>query len=349
MLSAARLDVGLRLGPACRAAELEPGSERWLEAAVRDAAVGGGPLRDFLWRYGADVRRQRGSFRPLAIIGTQDSAVPGTGTGVVALVTQAFPDRDDAATLKQDVVDGVVAPGAQLDVLRHVLSGGGDVVFPPPTEAGVARLSRLWPVRPNDLLHMAETTADIAEPLGRAVFETITEAVPIADFWWLTSPYPRVRRRMVEARPELLLSADLATLDTVTVAALVLLVPPQSRIAGELVSRLLARDDSALADTVIDRFPQEAASRVIAAADRGTVEVGRAWLTSLLRRPETLLDPVVMIRITRTSLLHELADALGWLTPDVVAAGTEPWIAALLDIRSDLDCAFRWIAITDSV
>ena len=224
--SAARLDVGLRLDPTERPAAPKLGGERWLEATVRDAADGGGPLRDFLWRYGADVRRQRGSFRPLATIATLDPAAPNTGAEVLALVTRAFPDRDDAATLKQDVVDGVVAPGAQLDALWQVLSGGGDAVFPPPTKAGVARLTQLWPVRPDDLLHIAETTADSAKPLGRAVFQTITGAVPLADFWRLTSSYPRVRRRMVEARPELLLSADLATLDHGNVAALVLLVPP---------------------------------------------------------------------------------------------------------------------------
>ena len=104
-----------------------------------------------------------------------------------------------------------------------------------------------------------------------------------------------------------------------------------------MVSRLLERDNVALAETVTDHFPREVASQVVAAADGGTVEVGRAWLRCLVRRPKTLLDPAVMARITRTGLLLELADALGWLTPDVVAMGTEPWIAALVDIRSDLD------------
>ena len=335
--SAARLDIGLRLGAPNRPAHPVPTGERWLEAAVRDAKDGGGPLRDFLWRYGTDVRRQRGSFRPLVSIATLDPTAPGAGTELLALVTQAFPDQNDAATLKQDLVDGVVAPAAQLDALQHVLASRRDAVLPQPTEAGVARLTQLWSVRPDDLMRMAESTADSTEPLGQAVYEAITGAAPLADFWRLAPPYPRVWQKMVATRPELLRSVDLATLESGAAMALVALVPVGSRIAGELVSRLLAHDDDALIETLIERFPLEVASEVIAAADGGSVEVGRAWITGLARRPEAILDPSVMGRITRTSLLYELAEALGWLGPEVVAAGTEPWLAALVDIKSDLD------------
>ncbi|WP_217551520.1 hypothetical protein, partial [Pantoea sp. GbtcB22] len=38
----------------------------WLDVAAHDArGESGAGLRVFLWRYGRDVRRQRGSFRPL--------------------------------------------------------------------------------------------------------------------------------------------------------------------------------------------------------------------------------------------------------------------------------------------
>lgn len=235
------------------------------------------------------------------------------------------------------MIDGAIVPGVQLDVLWYVLANGGDAVFPPPTEAGVARLALLWPVRPNDLLHMAEATADDERPLAQAVFATVTDAVPLADFWQLTASYPRVRHRMVEARPELLLSLELAALDNVTIATLVPLAPVDSTIAREMVARLLPRDDAMLAETLTDRFPREVASQAITAADGGTVAVGRAWIRVLVHRPEIILDPEVMGRITRTSLLYELGEAFGWITPAVVAKGTEPWIAALVDINSDLD------------
>ena len=209
--------------------------------------------------------------------------------------------------------------------------------FPPPTEAGVARLALLWPIRPDDLLQLAETTAGNEEPLAKAVFANVTGAVPLADFWRLTASYPRVRHRMVKARPELLLSSDLAALDNATIAALVPLAPVNSTIACEIVTRLLSRDDVMLAETLIDRLPREVASQAIAAADGGTVPVGHAWIRGLARRPDVILDPAIMGKITRTSFLYELADALGWLTPTVIAAGAGPWVAALVDIKSDLE------------
>lgn len=336
--SAVRLDVSMRLeAPTGRGAR-SAGKRQWIDEAVRDAAAGGGDLRAFLWKYGADVRKQRGSFRPLAsVFALGDGAELGTGATLLELITQAFPDLDDAALLKQDVIDGAIVSGAQLDVLWYVLANGGSQVFPPPTEAGVARLALLWPMRPDDLLHMAETTADDEDPLAKAVFTTVTSAVPVADFWRLTASYPRIRHRMVGKRPELLLSSDLAALDNTTAATLVPLAPVDSTIASQMIARLLPRDDVMLADTLTDRFPREVASQVISAADGGSVPVGRAWIRGLVRRPEIILDPAVMGRITRTSILYDLGEAFDWLTPAVVAGGTDPWIAALVDISSDLD------------
>lgn len=337
--SATRLDMAFRLGAASRPAAGGLSGTDWLSAAATDAAGGdAGTLRKFLWRYGADVKRQRASFRPLVEIRLLgDGLAEGAGSKLLDIVTEAFPDPGDASRLKQDIVDGTLAPGSQLEILWFVLSKGGGAVLPTPTEAGIARLAKLWPQRPDDLLHLAESTAEAEDELGRSIFQTVTGAVPLDEFWTLTVSYPRVRRRMVEARPGLLLSADLATLDNGTIASLIELIPAGVPSGADLVGRLLPRDDAALAALVTERFPREVASQVVAAADGRTVTVGRAWVRGLVRNPQLLLDPAVMGRITRTSLIYELAEALGWLTPDVAAAGTEPWIAALVDVSNDLD------------
>jgi hypothetical protein len=217
-----------------------------------------------------------------------------------------------------------------------VLAQGGDKVLPPPTTEGVARLALLWPRRPKDLLHLAESTADAEDSLGKSIFETVTDSVPLGEFWALTAFYPRMRQRMVAARPELMASEDVMALDNATLVSLIVLVPVEAPIGVELVSRLLCRDDERLAEAVIDRFPQIAALQVVLAANCGSVSLGRAWIRGLVRRPSILLNPVVMSGITRISLLYDFAEALGWLTPEVLAAGTEPWIAASVDFLSDL-------------
>lgn len=335
--SAASLDIALRLESGDLTIE-EALDADWIEAGAADAEDRlGGALRSFLWRYGNDVRRQRGSFRPLVEVKIlHDVSGDDAGPRLLQLVTESFNDLNDAARLKQDAVDGLIVPRAQLEILWFVLAHGGEKVFPLPSAAGVERLASLWPERPQDLLQLAERTADAETTLGKAIFETVTGAVPIDEFWKLTSGYPRVRERMVASRPDLLSSNAVQELDNSALARLLELVPPGAPIGADLIPGLLSRDDVRLAEVAIDRFPMIVASEVISAADGQTLSVGRAWLICLVRRPALLLDPKVTSRVSRSTSLFDLADALGWLSPSVVSAGTEPWIAALAGITNDL-------------
>lgn len=335
--SVGRFDIYLHLESNNNTVAL-PASIDWVEAAVEDVMDGPrGYLRSFLWKYGTNVRRQRGSFRPLVnvnLLHLSDS--PDAGPSLLKLITEAFPDPSDAVALKQDIIDGIVVPHAQLDVFWFVLAHGGAAVFPSPSQAGVSRLARLWPDRPEDLLHLAERTADATDELGRSVFEAITGAVPTEEFWSLTKVFPRVRERMVAARPELLTSDAALNLDNGTLLSFLKLVASEDSIGQELIPKVLLRDDSQLVDMLIERYPQAVASEVISALDGGSVAVGAAWMRGLVQRPNVLLDSAVMARIGRTSLLFELAERLGWLSESVVAAGNQPWIAAIAKADKDL-------------
>ena len=335
----ARFDVTVMLrGSVARSAAAIEAEAPWLSAAASDALEQmGSDLRRFLWRYGADVRRQRGSFRPLVEVKLlHDAPEPDAASRVFRIVTGSFAEPEDAGRLKQDLVNGDLIPGAQLEVLWYILAQGGDSVFPLPTEAGVGRLALLWPERSGDLLHLAERTADAEDPLARSVFAAITGAVPTEEFWSLTGPYPRVRERMVEARPNLLTANGAFELDNGTMVRMFRFVPPEAAVVSKLLPDLILRDDERLAFEAFNRFPRETTLQVIAGADNGIRRLGRAWLQELVRRPQILLDARVMGRIRRTSLLYEIANALGWLTPEVVSAGCDPWMAALMNVESDL-------------
>lgn len=337
--AATRLDIELQLDISERPVREAFGSD-WMEAAVADLGTGAsGALRCFLWHYGQDVKRQRGSFRPLVEVkllhdGTREDA----GPILLDLVARSFSDREDARLLKQDVVDGVLVPGAQLEVLRFVLARGGEAVFPPPTAAGVARLALLWPESALQLLRLAESTADAGadDRIGRSVFETVTAAMPADDFWTYAASYPRVRLRLLATRPELLLSEGVLKLDDVTLASLLEFVPVGSTLMTGFVALLLSREDANLVEAAMARFGRSVAFQVVESVNRDPAGTARAWVQGLVRDPAVLLDVAVMGRITRTSLLYEFAEALGWLSRAVVAAGTEPWIAALVDASNDL-------------
>lgn len=309
----------------------------WLSIAALDVEEGAsGSLRRFLWCYGRDVRRQRGSFRPLVEVRTIDSvAVADSGPRLVKIITRSFPTLDDAKYLKQDLVDGVLVAHAQIDLFRFMLSNK-DAVFPLPTSSGIARLANFWQERPDELLQLAEITADAEDAFSRSVFATITAGIQRQDFWFFTASYPRLRKRMLQICPELLLEDAASTLDDATLAELLPLISAEADGLVELVSRLLPRNVEMLANVVFEQFPNIAATQVVLAADGTNTVVADVWFQELAHRPTILLHPEVMTHISRTSLLYKFADSLGWLTPKVVAAGPAPWAAALLTVSNDL-------------
>lgn len=336
--SAKRLDISMSIVEAPIQPSSVTGPEAiWIGAACADLQTGAdGEVRAFLWRYGQGVKRQRGSFRPLVKIKViHDGFQSDAGRQLLEIVSTAFPENSDAAQLKQDLVDGIIAPRAQVDFLWYIMTEGGEAALPSPTQAGISRLALLWPERPNELLELAESIAVDGGALGQRIFQTISEAVPVDAFWPLTIKYPRVRERMVKARPRLIETVEVESLDNASLAELVELIPIESGMSADFIARLLGRDDTRLAEATLTRFPREATVAVISTAD-ATNTVGRAWLRALVRHPITLLDASIFNLISRANLLFEIAETLGWLTADVIRAGCAPWAASHADISSGL-------------
>jgi hypothetical protein len=56
----------------------------------------------------------------------------------------------------------------------------------------------------------------------------------------------------------------------------------------------------------------------------------------LAEEPSLALNPSSMAGVKHTSTLYRLGEELGWLSPDVLRAGTAPWVAGLADCKNDL-------------
>ena len=311
----------------------------WLSAAVLDVQEGAkGALRRFLWRYGRDVRRQRGSFRPLVEINALDhDDQVNSGQRMIEVVTNAFPALDDAVSLKQDLVDGVLVAHAQAELVRLVVlhEREGIAVFPSPTASGIARLTHLWPQRPDEILLLAEMTADTEAPIGKLVFSNVINMIQTSEFWPLTFSYPCVRKHLVQIKPELLVNAAV-DLDDSTLIELLPLVPARAKGLKNLITQLMVRDNAVLADLAFDTFPSIVTVQVISALNNRRTEVASVWLQQLIRRPKLLLQTDIMSMVSSSSLLYEIANALGWLSKEVIAAGISPWRAALMGASRDL-------------
>ncbi|WP_454834596.1 GAP1-N1 domain-containing protein [Pseudomonas lini] len=310
---------------------------KWLSTAASDIQEGGsGSLRQFLWHYGRDVRKQRGSFQPLVEVKIiDDSALAASGKRVVDIISRSFPLKEDAAYLKQDLVDGVLVASAQAELIQTVLLREGEPVFPLPTNEGIARLARYWSNKPDEILQLAEIAADVEELVCNSIFALVTSLIHRAEFWPLTHSYPRIRSRMLRENPSLLLADAALDLDSEIFIEHLPSVSAEADGLATLISSLVARDDKNLAKIVFKFFPNIAAMQVVLAANEHA-SVPKVWFQELVNKPALLLLPGLMGLVSRTSLLYNIIDSLGGLTSEVVAAGTEPWLAALVRAKNDL-------------
>lgn len=313
-------------------------NNEWIDAAVLDAQMpGGGDLRHFLWVYGADVKRQRNSFRPLVELWLLNRRPEMYKRDrAVNLVLSAFPTYKDAAKLKQDLVDGGLVASSQVELLKHVLYLDEDAILPPPTKLGIERLVSNWGGSSEPLLRLAEFAAAKTDDASVALFLSITSTIPTPDFWSSTAGFPLVRDRMLQENPQLLLEARLKDLDDETLLEKINLISGRSTGVEDFVFGMLSRSNKRLVEKIFEIFPKVVASQIILAENEGGKSLDAVWRAALVKRPKLLLANNVLGKVSRTSVLYDYADSLGWIGPEVFSAGAGPWIAALQTATNDL-------------
>lgn len=312
----------------------------WLSASILDIQKGtNSTLRLFLWRYGQDVRRQRGSFRPLVEVSLLgESTSLDSAQRVTQIVTEAFPSPDDAVSLKQDLVDGVIVPSTYSTLIHFIVLDelNGEAIFPTPTPKGIVRLKNLWPKQSDEVLMLAEITADTEKPISKLVFETVINIIQTPEFWPLSSSYPSIRKCIAKIKPNFLINSA-SDMDDDTLLDLLPLVSANAVDLTKLITTLLKRNNQKLAKVTFNLFPDITAVHVISAINnRDSVVVDSSWLQELLLLPNLLLQIDTMSLVTRMSLLYDLASSLGWLSSAVTTNGVSPWSVALSSSSNDL-------------
>lgn len=314
-------------------------NSKWLSLATYDIQKGNkNPLRLFLWFYGRDVRRQRGSFRPLVEIYELDFYKnENTAQQLINIILNAFPTLKDAETLKQDIVNGILNSDAQIDVVKFILLNAHNEmnIFPSPTSIGIDKLSSFWPMRADGILQIIELSADIKSEVGGRIFEKLVNTVQGPEFWPLSGSYPYSRKLLVKANPDMLIS-EKEYLNDDSLIELIPVIPKNTRGIKEFISKLLVRGNNSLANTVFECFPNEAMQAIICKVNDSNEVIAGVWVKSLIKNPDLLLQANVMGLIARTSLLYELADSLGWVSTKVIDAGITPWHSAIINSQNDL-------------
>ncbi|TWA92613.1 hypothetical protein FBZ96_11083 [Bradyrhizobium stylosanthis] len=310
----------------------------WLSVAVSDLSSPPHELRRFLWQFGKDVKKQRGSFRPLCEIFAASLKLSGyqSGPDLVRSISSWFAAKDDAPTLKQSLVDGEVLPRCQLDVLTFLLTQDHGRAFPLPSTGGISRLANFWPEEADKMLDLAEYAISEDSDLALSITGIVLGLIPASNFWAVTKNFPKVQQRMIQGRPDLLDSDEILDLDFVSLTNFIEISPVDHPVGAGLVKRLLHRANAEVAEKVLQHFPTFAVNELISEANQSDSRALRRWFEVLTRRPSLVLSAQVMEGIERTSTLYLLGDDLGWLSPAVVQAGTEPWVAALTNAKNDL-------------
>jgi hypothetical protein len=340
-----RFDLQLRIArvPSRSTSNLDDEDAEWLAVAVRDIEGNSNHrFRRFLRRYGQDVNRQRGSFQPLAqLFAITESALGTSSRDVLWSVTRWFPDLDDASTLKRDLMDGVILADAQVDAVIYLCEVDKGRSLPMPSEAGLRNLAGNWPTRSFDMMRLAEWAATEQGELAGALLLAVAKVVPATQFWAATEKFPELRRRMVANQPDLLDSELIASLDPASLVTLFDGVPAGHEIGAALVRRLPAPVDRRLVKKAFERFPAATLREAINVANSCGVEAARDWLREVGDIPSRVLEPAVMEKVRKTSVLLVLAEALGWLSQEVLTHGSRPWIAGFENAKEDLAQADR--------
>ncbi|EEQ09204.1 hypothetical protein ymoll0001_31560 [Yersinia mollaretii ATCC 43969] len=318
---------------------IENTSSGWLNDALTDVQSDGKTsLRTFLWVYGRDVRKQRGSFRPLTEVHSLGhKSQVGAIQRITDIISESFPTLNDAKHLKQDLVDGIFAGHEQMMLVSNILLNNNkmEMIFPAITMVGVDNLIDFWPQESESVLDLFILSSRSNSNSGKLIFESLIETIQSSDFWTLSYAHPIAREIVTERNPEFLL-ANRYILDDIDMIKLLPLVPSSTKGLIHFINDLVARDDKNIASMVFDNFPSIAVAQVVQRLNTKKI-VPNIWKEEFLSQYDYILKDEVIRHITHSSLLFNIADALGWLSNAVIVEGLEPWYNSLIAITNDLD------------
>jgi hypothetical protein len=310
----------------------------WVNAAFLDVGDGTeGKLRCFLWQYGHDVKRQKGSFKPLVELWLNSMHEPSLKEAKLgSLIKRYFPSVEDALALKLDLINGMLIPDSQPDLVRFWLQQDDVPFLPNPSLHGIERMMKLWPAFSRQFLELAEYASNKNGVIENKIVESVESKILAADFWHLTQPYPNLQNLMLNKQPEFLLEGDALKLSTEEIMRMLPRLKTKDSRLEDLVFSLICREDDRLIPPVFNNFPEIAARQVIRAASENLTASIRAWREELLRRPELMLTREVLGSVSRQSTLYEYLQEMRLSSPAVLSAGSDPWIAAMSNAFDDL-------------
>ncbi len=334
--------------PAQTAGELDP--RGWEAAAIEDLFdTHGGEFRQFVWRYGSDVRQGRDRFVFLAGMFVAMRSKTLVGPEVRALLdrlSRELSDPADGKLLKQHIMAAgqarfsLVPPCDGLEILEFYSRSGKASGLPAPDEGLLETLGNDWPVGSDRLLRVTSALLDEKEPFGDQLARRIARVAKAGSLLSDGAGYPNVLRIAVSEEPSLLDDKAIGSLEPSLIGELLQSVPDGDDLGHRMVDRLFGINDAEIAQIMARKAPDAVLRRLISdlsAAARGASEVkGSAWLAAG-RRVAAAVDPSTAL--DRVAKLSELA-AWCWLFDYSTTVGRRlpisTWAAAFSRSTNDV-------------
>ena len=305
----------------------------WIEATVADAVSPEvTPLRRFLWRYGKDVRSPRQRFQNLVKIhlATRTLAPDKLPLPWAESIASLFPEGENAATLKRDMLGLESAPLALCPAVAHedtlellaVLLGDGAVISDKSLEV------RLSEARAAAVPALAASLGSHAPELAEQSAMIVQVLTQVADDRAVTDTRvpPAVRLTILQGRHDLISTASLAAIGDDDLLRLVDAVGEDSK-RTEIVDAVLRRDIAAYPDALVRQQAADLLLRAITARSDGTLSHGA--MTVLRTRAKEFISLGALNSIAGSRMAAQAADLLNYPVGDEMANDVPRWLAVL--------------------
>lgn len=337
--SSIRLDITTTLASSADLAAAERPKPSWVRAAQQDIGYGhDGPLRSFLRKYGADVKKQKASFKPLVELNLLDNKPTADATDkILYILAEAFPSAEDAKCLKQDLVNGDLIPSAQPGLVHSLLISDSAEILPMPSADGLARIATLDPRSSHHLVQMIELSVLSNAPISSAILDLLIHKITnSSQTWILENSSSSVVRFLCKHKPSLITDKTISSLsDEGLIYSLPFIIQNPNSLKP-LMAKILSRESRDLAAAIFDLAPQATATAVLEKlSESGSNSVG-IWATELFKRSSLLLHGNVLDSASTSDAIFECIDGLGGLSPQVLKAGCAPWLKSLDTLNPNL-------------
>lgn len=311
------------------------GPRDWEEVAIEDLFdVQDGAFRQFVWRYGSDLRHSRDRFVFLARLFVAMQTKELSGPPLRALLDRMsleLSDPADGKLLKQHFMAGgrarfsLVPRCDSLDVLEFYARSGGASVLPQPDEDLLEALGANWPADSDRLLRVTSELLHKEEKFGDQLARQLARCATAGSVLSRAGGYADVLRVAVSEKPSLLDDAAIVSLEPTLIRDLLQWVPDGSDLAHRLVDRLFGFEDVLVAQTMARKAPNAVLKRLLtdlsAAAggghelrDSAWLDAGR-WIAAAID-PSTALDQVsTLSELAAWARLFDYSTSLGLKFP----------------------------------